>query len=308
MSTMAALEAVIGRLTMNYATSQSAALCSALVPIAVTGITIYFTLMGFAVLRGAVQDTINTLAWKVLRVALIASLALGGGVYQSYVINGMNSLEGAFAQAMTTNQAQQASSLGQLLDQDVVPLNTLTDKLYAKANQGMFPDPSLLAAAVMCTLGQLVLYGAFLLPVLVAKVSIAIFLAIGPAFILLAMWPATQRFTEAWLAAVLTAELTLVIAEVIANMLPQVLNLYATQVLGNLGSTNFMTDAIGLLGTIFALAWIAWNVEALAARLAGGASLGNPAGMLSRYVVERLAFRPGDARAERNRNSVEGDQ
>lgn len=304
MGPAAALESAIERLTMNYATQQSAAICSALIPVATTGITIYIMLMGFAVLRGAVHDTINTLVWKAFRIGFIAAIALGGGVYQSYVINGTTSLEGGFAQAITSGQGQSASSVGQELDQDIVPLNTLTDKLYAQANQGWFPDPHLLAAAVLCTLGQIIVYIAALAPLLVAKVTVALMLAIGPAFILTAIWPATQRFAEAWLAATLTAELTIVVIEFVVNFLPALLNAYANQVLNNIGSANILTDTIGLFITAIVLAWIAWTSGELGARLANGASFGNPASTVARYAVERLAFRRGGGTPSQS-NSIE---
>lgn len=300
MGPAAALESAIERLTMSYATQQSAAICSALIPVATTGITIYIMLTGFAVLRGAVHDTVNTLVWKALRIGFIAAIALGGGVYQNYVINGMTSLEGGFAQAITSGQGQSASSVGQELDQDIVPLNTLTDKLYAQANQGWIPDPHLLAAAVLCTLAQIIVYIAALAPLLVAKVTVALMLAIGPAFILMAIWPATQRFTEAWLAATLTAELTIVVIEFVVNFLPALLNAYASQVLSHMGSeglvsevVNVLSDSIGLFITAIVLAWIAWTSGELGARLANGASFGNPASTVARYAVERLAFRRG---------------
>lgn len=268
-----------------YATSKSAALAATLTPIALTGVTIYLFIIGWAIARGEVHNSLNTLVWKVFKIALVSSIALGALAYQQYAIDFFSGIEGIFTNAMGGSP-----NIGALIDTSIVPMETITGQLYQKANASFFPDFRLLTAAVLCTFGQVLITIAALIPLLVAKVTIALLLAVGPAFVLLALWPATQRFTEAWLTATLAATMTVVVIAVVVAFLPAYIQYYANQVLNNINNTNIMQDVISLVMVIVVLAWIAWKASELAASLVGGSSLGNPAQAISQVIMNRLSF------------------
>jgi type IV secretion system protein VirB6 len=269
----------------TYATDVSAAMAATLLPIALTGVTIYLIVIGWAIARGEVHNSISTLTWKVFKIGLIGAIALGGGAYQAYVIDGITGIEGVFTTAIGGK-----TGIGELIDDSIVPMETITGELYKKANEPFIPNLSLLAAAVLCTFGQVLITVASLIPLLVAKVMVALLLAIGPLFILLALWPATQRFTEAWLTATLTSVMTVAVIAAVVGFLPKFMNAYALRVLRDISTTNVLQDVIGLLIAIVVLAWIAWKASEFGASVIGGASMGNPAQTIVQTVLNRIAF------------------
>jgi type IV secretion system protein VirB6 len=281
------IEAGVQEIVDTFATTTSASLAGALTPVALGGITIYLIIIGYAIARGEVTNSLPTIVWKCVRMTIICTIALGGGAYQQYVVDAANGIEGIFNQALGGQQ-----SIGATIDASMVPLYTLTDKLYVQANATLIPNGALLIAAVLCTFGQALVTLASLVPLLVAKVTLALLLAIGPVFVMLALWPATQRFTEAWVTAIVTAILTNVIVAAVVVFLPTFIGHYAQQVLNDIGTTNVLQGSIGLVIATLVLAWIAWRAADLAAQLAGGASLGNPVGAIAHEVLRR-AFEPG---------------
>lgn len=275
----------------TWATNYSAALSTALVPVAVTGVTIYLLLMGWAIARGEVHNPTSTVIWKAFKVVLVCAIALGGGAYQQVVIDGITGIEGIFSSVLGSQD-----TIGALIDQNIVPLETLTGELYAKANDGLMPDFRLLTAAVLCTFGQALVTAASLIPLLVAKVTVALLLALGPVFILLVLWQPTQRFAAAWLSATIAATMTTAVVAALVGFLPFFLRRYSANVLSNLGTTNVLQDVIALVLVIIVLAWIAWKAAEFGAALANGAAFGNPATTLAHEIIRR-SFRGQDRAA-----------
>lgn len=282
MGVAAYLQTGIETTVQTYATSKSAALAGALAPLAVTGVTIYIMLIGWAAARGELHNSLNTILWKFFKITFIGSIAIGGGMYQQYVIDGISGLEGIFTTALGN-----APNIGQLIDNSVVPIETISGELYAKANEPTIPDLGLLAAAVLCTLGQIVITIASIIPLVIAKVTVAILLAIGPAFVLLAMWPATQRFTESWLATTLASVMTVVVIAAICSLLPAFIQGFAQDTLDQINNVNQIQAITSLVIVIAGLAFLAWKSSEVGASLVSGASFGNPASSVAHYLMHR---------------------
>lgn len=279
----------------TYATSVSASLAASLVPVAVAGTTIYFIFMGWAIARGEVQDPLSAIMAKCIKIAIICAVALVGGTYQSYIIDFVNAIEGVFTSAIGVASGGGAfTSVGALIDGSTLPIKTVTAKLFAEATKDFWPNYYLLWCGLICTVGQVLIVLLSLIPLLVAKVTLALLLAIGPAFVLLALWPATVRFTEAWLSATLSAVMTVVVVAAVVGFMPAFVIRYANRVLAAFGSVNILQDVLSLFIVIVVLSWIAWKSAEFGAQVVGGATLGNPAGglvtsYLTRWMLGRAA-------------------
>ena len=81
-----------------FITTTSANISVSLIPLALTGATIYVFMIGWAVARGDMQNSLNSIVWKFFRIALIAAVALGGGAYQAVVIDFIQGIESIFQQ------------------------------------------------------------------------------------------------------------------------------------------------------------------------------------------------------------------
>src|SRR3954452_11149792 len=67
-------------------------LMSAIAPVALTAMTLWVGLYGWAVLRNEVAETLPTFLWKVFKIGLVLAFALQSGIYISNVSDTANAL------------------------------------------------------------------------------------------------------------------------------------------------------------------------------------------------------------------------
>lgn len=266
-------------------------------PFAIAGITLYFVLMGFAIAHGSVRGSVDSLLWRVFKIVVICTIALNINNYQRYITDGIRAIEGATVlifmapqHAMTTDIISQAvpggvnqhytAHMGKFIDGKVEFIERIARHYYKQATEPEIPDLPLLFAGMMSSLCQIIVVSASLIPFLVAKVTLAILLSVGPFFILLAIWPATQRFSEAWLSACLTAILTVVLVVTIVTILPAYTGYYAKEAFNivpfagnndtNLGvkdDKDALIKSAELFIVTFVLSWLIYKVVSLAVSL-----------------------------------------
>lgn len=287
--------------TLNtYINTTSATLVAALTPIAVIGTTIYMIMLGFAVMRGEVQLPASYFLKQSMRLILVMALAFGGGSYQTNVVQLLQSIEGIFTDALTPG----AASVGQMLDISFVDAFDLGQKLLAQSYEtgsSWIPIPNLVVFlfGLEVIAVELLIFACGLFPLLAAKIAFAVLMALGPAFVLMALWPATLRFTEAWLSTVLTAVFTIVVVTLCAAFFPTMLAGYVADMNASVGADLKATLASGnslakqMFGLAFATAgigWAAWKSGEMAASLASGATFGNPIQSVASGLINRIAF------------------
>lgn len=263
-----AVETAIDNLLTTFVSSKSAALSAALLPVALSGTTIYLIVMGYAVMRGDAHDALHTILWKWFKMSLIAGVALSAGEYQASIVEGINGIQGAFIQAFGN-----ATTIGGLVDNMAQPYDALGQQLWSEATTGFWPNFSLLVAAAMVAIAQAFLFIIGLGMYLLAKVALALVLAVGPAFILCAMFPATQRFTESWLGQALNFVLLNVLIGLSISMLTSFASQFAAHIQTNVGNTAIMKDTMALLLVSCALGVVMLNLNTIASALSGGASI-----------------------------------
>jgi type IV secretion system protein VirB6 len=274
-------QAVDGLLT-NFVTTKSAAVSSMLVPVALTGVTIYIMMLGFAVVRGETQDPLHTVLWKLFKIGFIAGIALSGGEYQGTVIEGVTGLQGAITSAFGAN------SLGGVIDNALTPYEALGNALWSEATTGTFPNFALLAAAGMVSCAHFFIVLVALGMYLMAKISLALILAVGPIFILCAMFPATQRFTESWIGQAVQFVLVNGLLAAAISMLYSISQQFANHVQTNAGNTQVMTDTLMLLGVTAALCFVVLNIQGIASALSGGVGLQGAGREIGRAFMNML--------------------
>lgn len=200
--------------------------------------------------------------------AIVAGLALSIGEYGNVVVNGVLALQSGLVSAMGG-----APSVGGLIDTMTDPYTKLVEALMSAGTAGMMPKFSLILAAVLVAVAQAILFPIALGMYLLAKVGLALLLAVGPIFVACALFPATQRFTESWLSATLSMVLTSVLLAASIGMVGTLAGEFAAAVLAQVGSTAFLADVVALLLLSIALVIVVLNVNTLAAAITGGVSL-----------------------------------
>lgn len=248
-----------------FVTRTSTALCETLQPIAVVAIAIWVFVLGWRVLRGHSPDTFPTILMQVFRIALISTIALVGGHYQQLVIDSLTWIQNTFIEALSGYL-----SMGEVMDNVYQPFLETSREVYARAVTGFWPSVTFLLAAILIQ-GA----GGFLLIVglgfyLMAKICIALLVAVGPAFILCKIFPATERLTDTWLGNVLGYVMVNVFVVAAITMLSDFGAVYVQNIGENLEETNVLLAAGSLLVAVAALCVVMLNIRTLGVALTGG--------------------------------------
>lgn len=227
-------------------------------------LVLYVLLYGFAILRGAIAEPVMDFAVRSLKLALVYMLATTAA-YSSWVTDPLfHVLPNALTQAIS---GAGAPDVGSAFDQFFNRAAYLADKIGKEASPVDF-GPWILAAVVY-VIGALAAALGFGV-VLIAKVALALLVALGPIFIACALFDASRRFFFGWLSQAVNY---LVLFALIITVFQLILSLVGEQ-WGQIDGTDPMAGgllfvALCLLGSIFFL-----QTPAIAAGIAGGASVG----------------------------------
>lgn len=227
-------------------------------------LVLYVVLYGFAIFRGAISEPVRDFTVRSVKLALIWVLATTPA-YSSFVTAPLfTGLPEALTRAIAGSDT---AGVGAAFDQFFAYAAWLGEDI-SREGSAFNPGAWVVAAAVFIT-GALAAALGFGV-VLVAKLALALLVALGPVFIACALFDATRRFFFGWLAQAVNYLVLFALMIVIFQL---VLSLVRDQwgaiqgadpVIGGL-----MFVALSLLGAIFFL-----QTPAIAAGVAGGASAG----------------------------------
>lgn len=227
-------------------------------------LVLYVLLYGFAILRGAISEPVTDFAIRSVKLSLIYVLATTPA-YTSYVTEPLfHTLPDSLARGISGGAAPDVGaafdaffSHGAYLAEKIAERASITD-----------PMPWLVAAAVY-VVGALAAAMGFGV-VMIAKVALALLVALGPIFIACALFDASRRFFFGWLAQAVNYVVLFALIITIFQMILALVDNQWGQIDGQdpmAGGMIFM--ALCLLGMIFFL-----QTPAIAAGIAGGASVG----------------------------------
>jgi len=268
MKTAENIDDAVDALLQHFVNEKSAAFCSALTPIAISGLTIYLILVGMAIGRGTSPDPMRELLWKLLRISFIVSIALSAGTYQSFIVGGLDSIGATVLGAMSG-----VTSFAAIIDNVADPFTILGEKLWSSATTGVWPHVGLLFAAAVTSLSQTILFSVGLGFYLLAKVSIALIMALGPGFLLCGIWPSTTKYLENWLGQALNYIFLKVLVSLSVVMLTSFVSQYAAHITTNIDTVNVIEAAISLLLSAIVVIIVILFLPYLASALFGGASV-----------------------------------
>ena len=260
----------------TYVLGVVSALIAAITPIALTAMTIWVTLYGWAVLRNEVSETVPIFLWKVFKIGLILAFALQSGFYVSNVADTANALAMGVASTFLPAGVDPAtiSSPYALLDKFNDDASAQVADIMKEAS--MFRLDLLLAAAVF-SIGSVTFLCIALFVVTLAKLFLTFVMAIGPLFVLCLAWRPTQRFFDSWLSMMLNsvvltwfAFFALGLSAFMGNQM-----FIAIQSGGGFlgGSFNVLGEATRYCVLMILMAIICFQAPSLASALTGGAAV-----------------------------------
>ncbi len=227
-------------------------------------LVLYVLLYGFAILRGAISEPIVDFAVRSLKLAFIYMLATTVA-YSTWVTDPLfHVLPDALTQAIG---GAGTPDVGTAFDQFFGRAAYLGEKIAGTATP--------LDWAPLIMSGAVVIVGAIAAAlgfgiVLIAKVALALLVALGPIFIACALFDASRRFFFGWLSQAVNY---LILLALIITIFQLILSLVGDQWAAIDGqdpmSGGLLFLAVSILGAIFFL-----QTPAIASGIAGGASAG----------------------------------
>jgi type IV secretion system protein VirB6 len=247
-------------------------------------LALYLVLYGYAILRGAVSEPIMDFAIRSVKLAFIWAIATTPA-YGDYVTEPLfTDLPNALARAVS---GQGASNLGAPFDQFLAYGGTLAQQIAAEATP-FEPDIYITSAAVL-VVAALCSAIAFAI-LLVAKVSLALLVALGPIFVACALFEASRRFFFGWVAQAINY---LVLFALIITVFQLVIGLIEAQWPTIESQPNPHIAGLVFIALTCLAGFLCLYLPMLAAGIAGGAG----AGMSTFATARSSAPRPASSRA-----------
>ncbi len=227
-------------------------------------LVLYVILYGFAILRGAISEPVVDFAIRSLKLALIYFLATTSA-YATWVTDPLfHGLPDTLARAVSGGSAgDPGADFDAFLSHAGYLAGTISETATPVNIGPWFVSATVyFVGALAAALG----FGV----VMIAKIALALLIALGPIFIACSLFEATRRYFFGWLGQAINY---LILFALILTVFQLVLSLIASQWpqidTGNAMAGGLAFIALCLLGAIFFL-----QTPAIAAGIAGGASVG----------------------------------
>lgn len=252
----------------------SANLISLISPLAAAGFSLYVLLVMLSYWRGNNDQPIVDFFIRMMGWAAVLTAGMNIGYYSEYVVPFFNGVGDQIAQALT-GSASSATALDTLLN---AYLNSILSVW-----QGIEPyqiGVMVEAAAITCCtlLVGIPFLGVAAAYIILAKFALGLLLALGPMFVVSALFPATRRFFEAWVGQCLNyAFLTALFAAAGAIEVQFANGILPTAfTMGQLVLTWTLELKILSMGVVFL--FVSLNLPSLASALAGGVGISSMVG------------------------------
>ncbi|RST50029.1 type IV secretion system protein [Variovorax sp. MHTC-1] len=250
----------------DYVSTNTARVASALEPAVVTLATIYVMMWGFLSLAGRIQEPIWEGIRRILLVVLILGVALRLWAYNDVIASTFYTAPDQLAAAVIG-----APNVVSVVDQVWLDGTAVAEHLL---NKGSILDSDFAYYAagflVYLLVGLTVVVTAFMLAL--AKIALAILLALGPLFIAMLFFDATRRFFEAWVAQLANYALIGILALFCAALLLSVLKAYAASAAAS-GSGITIAESTRVCMVSALVFLVMRQVMPIAAGLASGVGL-----------------------------------
>jgi type IV secretion system protein VirB6 len=272
----------------QFVASTSARLCAALAAPFATSLAVWVVLHGWAVLRGDVREPIHHFVVAIVRMAVIGALALGVGAYQQTVSMAVGALADDLASILSGDASGVLGALDLVNEggieiaigffrrgEELLPISGYSDILVGFL--------ILIAHALMlCVLGGYIL---------LAKVALALMLAVGPLFIASTLFAQTTPFFESWLGQVISYVLLMAMMAALAGMVLQIHGHYlATVASHDIDTLNAIEQLAEVLLISGAMLVVSIQVPQIAGRLGGGVSLKSGSQLLSSAAGQIMIY------------------
>lgn len=261
----------------TYIGDNTARLAAVLEPAVVALATVYVMVWGYLHLTGKIDEPLVAGLKRIATLAIILGVGLRLWLYNTLIVDTFYNAPVQLAAAIV-GSGDPVDVIDTIWERG----GAVAGNLWAKGgvvngDVGFY----LAGAAVWCLMGILCVYAMFLIAL--SSIALAVLLALGPLFILSLFFDATKRFFSAWMAQLATYGLITILTVMIAALLLQIVQSYATQTAAR-GADLLTVDALNMVLIAMLVFLILRQVMPIASGLAGGLAL-TTFGAVSRTVT-----------------------
>jgi len=261
----------------TYIGDNTARLSAVLEPAIVTVATIYVMAWGYLHLVGKIDEPFVTGLKRLIMLAVILAVGLRLWLYNSLLVDTFYNAPAQLAAAIVGSN-DPVATIDSIWESGGTVAGNLWDKGGVLAGDfGYY----LAGAVVWCLMGVLCVYMMFLIAL--SSIALAVLLALGPLFVAMLFFDTTKRFFAAWIAQLANYGLITILTVMVAALLLQVVQSYATQTAAR-GSAILTVDALHMVLISVLVFLVMRQVMPIAAGLAGGVGL-NTFDVMNRAVT-----------------------
>jgi type IV secretion system protein VirB6 len=280
---------------LNVISTGSSNIISLISPLAAAGFGIYVLLVMVSYWRGMNDQPIVDFFMRMAGWAIVLTAGMNIGFYSEYVVPFFNGVGDDIAQALTGSTSS-ASALDTMLNAYVSAVVNMWQGVQPYQIGLMLEIGALTMCTALVGVPFLAIAAAY---IILAKFALSLLLALGPMFIVAALFPATRKFFEAWVGQCLNyAFLTSLFAAAAAIEVNFATGLLPTSFdTSNLVITWTLEFQILATGIVFVL--VSLNLPSLASSLAGGVGISSMVGKVggAAGAAVRAISRGTDGRA-----------
>ncbi|WP_028215751.1 type IV secretion system protein [Paraburkholderia mimosarum] len=290
---------------LNTINTGSARMISLISPLVAACFSLYVLLVLVSYWRGHNDSPISDFLLKMAGWAAVLTLGMNISYYSEYVVPFFNGLGDDLSTALMGGNSL-SSGLDTLLNLYIQAISSMYSGL--KAYQiGLFVEVSVLAICILLVgVPFLAIAAAY---IILAKFALGLLLALGPAFVVAALFPATRQFFQNWVGQCLNYGLLVALfgavgaieVSFMTSVLPKSLSV------GDVMLTYAIEGKIIGAGLVFIV--VSLSMPSLASQLAGGVGissmvgkLGNAAGAAMRAM--KLTGESGGGSSSASTNSI----
>jgi len=257
-----------------YVGNNTARVSNALEPAIVTLGTLYIMIWGYLQLTGRIEEPFTTGLKRILTLGVVLGVTLKMWLYNTVIVDTFYNAPTQLAAAII-GASDPVKTVDSIWEQG----GAVADYLFNNGGIYLGDLSYVLAGIVVWVLmGLLCVYTMFLIAL--SHIALAILLALGPFFIATMFFESTKRLFDAWLAQLTNYALITLLTILVAALLLQAVNNYATQTAAR-GTAILTVDAVNMVLISVLVFLFMRQVMPIASGLAGGVAL-NTMGTVSR--------------------------
>ncbi|WP_016916350.1 type IV secretion system protein [Vreelandella stevensii] len=254
----------------DYIITSATQVIDFIAPIFTSLMIIWIAIWGYLMMFGRVGEPLQEGVFRILRIGFILTLGLTVGTYADVVVGVLSNGPETLASVVT---GAPPGSVATSLDTLFSKIFEVSEAAWNRAgvmngNFGLY----IIGAAILIAGGMLTVVVAFL--ILLSKIMTAVLLVLGPLFISMLLFNATQRWFESWLGMVVNYGLILVIGAAVGQLMVELGGYYIDSMSNGDSATMANLGDAAMLCIIYALCiLVVKQVPSVASALGGGLAL-----------------------------------